>query len=104
MGRKSEDEHGAKKKIFINFRISGDLPAPSFSCQLTEKLVSFSICAVEGNRVNGDWVQQLHLGQNGRWRLKEKEKTTGHPFEKLNWTKPDPVDYNQISFLLKIIE
>lgn len=81
----SEGEHGAQeKKIFINFTISGDLPASSFSCQLAEKLISFSICAVEGDRVNGDWVQQLHLSQNGRRRLKEKVKTTGHLFENLN--------------------
>lgn len=47
--------------------------ASSFCGQLTEKLICFRVRTVEGDGVNGDWVQQLYLGQDRRRGLKDKE-------------------------------
>lgn len=61
-----------------------NLPSSSFSCQLTEKLISFRISTVERDGMDRDWVQQLYLGQDGRWRLKKRMKVIQWTTKSLN--------------------
>ena len=50
-------------------RVSAPSPSAGFGRQLTQELVRLGVRTVERDRVHGDWVQQVNLGEDGRGRL-----------------------------------